>query len=555
MAGGRTSRALGLAALALGLTVVMTYPLAFRPGEIGRVNTGDGFQGLWNVAWVARALGTDPLHVFDANIFHPHRNTLAFLEANLGAGAIAAPAWWLSRNPYLTYNVAALLGYGLSFLAMFGLARHLTGSAGAAIVSAITFAFSPYVFARTAHISLQMTFVLPLALWAFHRFIDLPTMARATALGLALWLAAPFCGYYAVFAGLTIGLAVLTYAALRGLWRRLDYWGAVAWAAAVSIVLVVPLYLPYLRLQAGTGFLRDLEEARLFSADWQAYLASSAWAHRWMLPLLENWNDVLFPGVVATTLGLVGVGVGLRAEDASQEPRRASIREATIFYSLLAVLAFWASFGPRAGLYSLFYQFLPIFSLMHVPSRFGLLVGLALSVLGAITVERVARGRRARAIVATLAIVTLAELATFPLPIPDAIPVNGVYTWLAKLPRGPVAEFPFFYERPIFHRHAYYMFNSTYHWQPLINGYADFFPADFREMVLPLNTFPSRDAFRRLQLRDARYVVVHLDLYHQRGREKVLDGIRRYREYLRPLAQDGDVLLYEIVRWPAPPTG
>src|SRR5262245_11245122 len=54
------------------LTAILTYPLAFRLGSIGRVDNGDGQFSIWNVAWVARALVLDPLHVFDANIFYPH---------------------------------------------------------------------------------------------------------------------------------------------------------------------------------------------------------------------------------------------------------------------------------------------------------------------------------------------------------------------------------------------------------------------------------------------------------------------------------------------------
>ena len=542
-----TRRALGVIGLALGLTVLMSYPLAFRLADVGRVNTGDGFFNIWNVAWIAQALGSDPLQVFDANIYYPHRNTLAFAEANFGAGAIAAPFWWLTGNPYLAYNVPSFLAYALSFLAMFGLVRSLTGQTWGALISAITFAFSPYAFARTAHISLQMTFVLPLALWTFHRFVDRPTMGRATWLGLGLWVAAPFCGYYAVFAGLTVGLGVLTYAALRGLWRQPTYWLTAMWAAMLSITLALPLFLPYVRLQEQTGFSRGLDEASEYAASWADYHTSAAWAHRWMIP--EVWNDVLFPGFVVTTLGLAGLWLGLRGERPGG-PRRPALRQATIFYTLLAVLAFWASFGPQAWLYSVFYKILPVFSLMHVPSRFGLLTILALTVLLANAVDALTRGARGRAVLLGLSLITLADLAVLPLAIPDALPVNGVYRWLGRLPRGAVAEMPFFYQRSDFPRHAYYMFNSTYHWQPLINGYSDHIPTDFRRMVVQLSTFPSRASFELLRQRDTRYVVFHLDMYDRANRRKLLERLDAYQQYLRPLAEDGDVRLYEIVGQP-----
>ena len=68
---------------ALSLAVVLTYPLAFRIDSIGRVNTDDGRWSIWVVSWVAHALVTNPFGVFDANIFYPHRSTLAFSEANI----------------------------------------------------------------------------------------------------------------------------------------------------------------------------------------------------------------------------------------------------------------------------------------------------------------------------------------------------------------------------------------------------------------------------------------------------------------------------------------
>ena len=81
------------------LTAALTYPIAFKLGHVGRIDNGDGKLSIWNVAWVARALVVDPRHVFDANIFYPHRGR-SYSENNLGAGALAIPAYWLSGgNP------------------------------------------------------------------------------------------------------------------------------------------------------------------------------------------------------------------------------------------------------------------------------------------------------------------------------------------------------------------------------------------------------------------------------------------------------------------------
>src|SRR5215510_3405617 len=126
------------------LAVVFTYPIAFKLGRSGRVDNGDGQLSIWNVAWVARTLVVDPRHVFDANIFYPHRGTLGFSDPNLGAGALAIPAYWFSKNAYVAHNVVVLLAFLLSATAMYYLVRSLTGDRRGAAVSAVCFAFTPH---------------------------------------------------------------------------------------------------------------------------------------------------------------------------------------------------------------------------------------------------------------------------------------------------------------------------------------------------------------------------------------------------------------------------
>src|ERR1700740_701142 len=115
---------LGFAAL----TALFTYPLSFHLGSLAyRIDNGDGQFSVWNVAWVARALVLDPLHVFDANIFYPHRLTLAYSESNLGAGALAVPIYWTTRNPVAAHNFVLLVSFVLSGAAMYYLVRAIAG--------------------------------------------------------------------------------------------------------------------------------------------------------------------------------------------------------------------------------------------------------------------------------------------------------------------------------------------------------------------------------------------------------------------------------------------
>jgi hypothetical protein len=525
------------------LTSVLTYPLAFRIDRVGRVNTDDGRWSIWVVSWVAHALTTDPVRVYQANIFYPQRNALAFSEANLVEGAIAAPVWRATKNPYATHNFAALMSFVIAFAGAYYLAHHLTGSRGGACVAAVLYAFSPFTFARTAHIQLLYTGGIPFCLLAFHRLIDRPTVRRAVALGVLLWLQALACAYYGIFAALIVGLGTLIVALTRRRWRDRDYWAGIGLAAFVSIALTVPFFLPYLSVQQDAGFARTLDDARMYSADVGAWLASAAWAHRWWLPWIEPFNEVLFPGVVALGLGLAGLV--LAARDAAS-------RELVLLYGLTAILAIWLSFGPDAGLYTLFYRTLPVFSFLRAPARIGIVVVLCLAVFAAVAVRQWLHGR-AKPVLwsAAIALAAAAELIQAPLTALRPVePFPEVYRTLAVQPPGAVAEFPYFYERSDFPRHAYYMLNSATHWMPLVNGYSDHIPQEFRNQVRPLSSFPTRESFQILGKAGARYVVFHLNMYDTRSRARLLERIDTYRGYLRPLVQEGDAWLFEIVAFP-----
>ena len=535
------AKELGVVLLASAtLTIGFAFPIASHLGSVGRVDNGDGQFSIWNVSWVARALIRDPMHVFDANIFYPHRGTLAYSESNLGAGILAVPVYWATHNPYAAHNFVLLLALALSATGTYYLVRHLVGDRRAAAISAICFAFCPFVFAHLAHIQLELTAGLPFVMLAFHRLADRPSFARGAALGAAMAAQSLCCGYYGVFAILLVGYAIVVVAVMRSLWTSRAYWSAIAAAAAVAILLVTPAFLPYLALQRTTGFHRSLEESRGFSASLSAYLASSSYAHLWMLRYLPPWREVLFPGFVATVLGVAGLWLG----------RRARRGETVMLYGGMTILAFWASFGPAAGLYTVLYKAVPGFSWLRAPARFGLLVDFGLSVLAGITVAvLLARRQRANLAAAVVAAIVIGELAV-PFSWPKVPPVEPVYRALAAQLPGPVIEMPFFYPQVGLFQHTKYMLASTAHWMPLVNGYSDYIPPDFYEHVMTLAPFPSRDAFRILEPGRVRYAVFHMYGYNTENRNDVLTRLREFEPYLRPLYMDETTRLYEIVGFP-----
>jgi hypothetical protein len=546
-----------LAIVAAGFTlatILLTFPLALHLSSIGRTDNADARLLIWNIAWVARTIIVDPLHVLDANIFYPHAGTLAYSETNLGAGLLAVPVYWATRSPYAAHNFATLASFVMAGTATYYLVRHLTGDRRAAAVAGICFGYCPYLFGRLPHIHLLMTAGLPLSLLALHRLSDDPTARRGVVLGTVMATQALFCGYYAVFVALAVGYSVLTLAALRRQLTDRRYWGAIVVAAGSALVLAVPLFLPYLRLQQSTGFTRTLDEARMWSADWRTYLASSATMHAWMLPLIGRWKEVLFPGFVAVVAGLSGLGVGWAVRE-GRGPRGRWHQVSTLYGSLVA-LAVWASLGPDAGLYRVLHATLPVFSLLRAPSRFGVVVALGLAVLAGLAIaallERLDRARAtwlAPTVTTALVALTLAELRV-PLSFSPVPPVETAYQVLATLPRAPVLDVPVYSARFAAER-TRYMLGSTAHWMPLIVGYSSYTPADFTEKVDVIGGFPSREAFKVLERDGARYAVFHMHLFSPAQRADLVDRLETFKAYLTRRYADDRVWLYEIVSFPA----
>jgi hypothetical protein len=539
-------------ATALLAAVVLTWPLATGMSRFARTTSADGMYAVWNVAWVARTVVEEPARLFHANIFHPERYALAFSELNLVAGLVALPFWLLTSDPYVAHNAALLFAFSTSALGAWLLARRLSGSSAAAVVAGVMFGFCPYFFAHTAHIQLLMGGGIPLSLLMLHRVADAPSLARGVSLGVALAVQALACAYYGILAGLMIGYAAIFFAISRSLWRDRTYLLAIALGAGVSVLLVIPFFLPFLEVQAG-GFHRTLEESRTYAANLPSYLASPAHAHQGLLRVaagIGEWNEVLFPGGLALVLGLAGALLVWRVPRGEGplpgQPARG--RETVLLYGSMGLLIVWASLGPAAGLYSALFHAVPLFSFLRAPSRFGLVVPLILGLFASMALARLPLRRQSGVSIAVAALAAL-EIHSVPFrwdPVPQT---PSAYRYLAQLPRGPVVEFPFYGQRPAFHLHAQYMLFSTAHWQPLINGYSDHIPQTFRDDAPVLESFPSNDSFAVLRRRRASYITVNWEMYGPR-RQEIADRLQPFRQHLRELAGDERMTLYEVVSFP-----
>jgi hypothetical protein len=56
---------------------------------------------------------------------------------------------------------------------------------------------------------------------------------------------------------------------------------------------------------------------------------------------------------------------------------------------------------------------------------------------------------------------------------------------------------------------AQYLYCSTFHWYPLVNGYSGVYPSSYLERIERLKDFPDARSFEQLDQDNVQYVVLH----------------------------------------------
>src|SRR5262245_41856128 len=225
------------------LAVAHTWPLATAPAELSRNDSADTVLNEWTIAWVAHQLPHEPLRLFDADIFYPDRNTLAYSENLLVPTMMGAPLLELGASPVLTYNLLLLAGLTLTGWSTSLVIWRWTGDWAAALVSGVIIAFNAHTLTRLPHLQTQHAEFLPLALFAFDQLLVAPGLGAAVLL--AIWVVLQgLSSYY---------LLVFTLVALAagGAVRPTEWWGSrgralapqLLAAAGVAAVLLVPFLL------------------------------------------------------------------------------------------------------------------------------------------------------------------------------------------------------------------------------------------------------------------------------------------------------------------------
>ena len=267
-------------------------------------------------------------------IFHPTRDTMAFSEHLLGLSAVASPIYWFTRDTLVTANLATLLTYPLSALAMYALVFRLTRSVAGAFIAGLAFGFAPYRVSQLPHVQMLAAFWAPLALLGLHAYIETRRRRWLVLYGTTWMLQGAANGYALVFFSVLIALWVVWFVVLRWDWRACV---GIAAATFVGAVPLVPILYEYIVVHARHGFERSLAEIQGFSADVSAVLCAPADLSLWgWLRVMCRSEGELFPGVCVIGLWAVAIARSLGRFSGMTAPGRS--RVLTLLVRLLIIV-------------------------------------------------------------------------------------------------------------------------------------------------------------------------------------------------------------------------
>lgn len=532
--------ALVVLALFIALTVLHTWPLAGSPGSISRHDNGDAMLNEWAVAWVAHQLPRAPLELFDANIFYPERNTLAFSEHMFVQGVMGAPLLWAGASTLLVHNLLILAGFALSGWTTALVLRRRTGSWACGILAGMLLAFNSHTLARIAHLQAVHLQFIPLAMYALDRLLTRPRVSNALRLALMYALQGLTSNYLLVF--MTFGLAGAGLVRIRewvghGRWRVC---ALVCLSGLVAVLLLAPFLVHYLQAQRDQGLTRSLAEAEMYAASWRDYLAASGNVHfkTWSAAFWRGEGAPLFPGITAIVL----TGVALVSGIAWRHP-------AARMWLALAVVGLLLSFGAALPGYVYLYHAVPLLQGIRASVRFGflLLVGMAfLSAFGLAVLRTKFEGRpRLRAAV-TVAALVLATIEALRIPVPYSPPIEtpGAYAVLREEPGAVLLELPL-YEAGAFQLNGRYMLHSTRHWRPIVNGYSGFLPRSYRQHLAELASFPDDASLAYLRRIGVTHVAVDPGGFRHPAGQEQLEAMAS-TPGLRAAINSPGVIIYKV---------
>lgn len=568
-------------------TIILTYPVAFSAHTIPGVGT-DGYWFLWVFGEFKNAVFTHTNPLYTSSIYYPVGVNLAFSTTSFFNAAISLPLQLIWDLPH-AYTFIWLMSFFLSGYGAFVLMRYLGGSTKVAFVSGLIFMLCPYRFAHgLGHLNLIATEWIP-----FFVLFYIKTLRENKRLNPVIT---------ALFLSLT-ALCDLTYVvfltAFSGLFLAFFFWTEknpasrariLARAVATFLIfagIISPLVLPMVQqMLSGSYMYSTYTDFVLYSADLVAFFIPSS-LHPLFGGATAPLYDHLLGGAYAAEsrvfIGFAGLALSALAilQVKTKEVRLWTVASAgflvlslgpvlqangVVFVSVPSAVPLVSSVAVPVPLPYLALMFVPVFSILRVPSRWDIMVMLCVSVLSGYALQYITTRTRSSGHLFTkqnLVCIAFASLIVFEflsVPYPtESTSVPSFYYQMASDPDNyAVIEVP---ANTPTQWDSLWMFYQTISHKQLVNGHVsrtppsalDFIDSepvanllfhiqDFNTSNVPANVTELNPS--TLSRYSIKYVIVHSE-YLTALQTKLIDELFRNSTDTYPVVyEDGPMIVY-----------
>lgn len=478
---------------------------------------GDPLFVLYVLKWGAHQIGLGLPDFWNANLFYPTRDALAFSEHFLGPAAQLFLFLKVVPSAVAGYNFLFLSSFVGSALAVCWMLRRTGLSWTAAVLGGWMYAFSSFRLSQVAHLQILIAQWIPPTLWFWDRLLTRRTLKDA-ALFLLFYLLNLSGGCYLAY---MVHFSLLAIFLSRWAAERKDLFSVRSLRLLVPVGLVAALalaalFLPYVRVAREQGLERSDQEIRVYSAKLASYASPTSvnvyfgpaayrFLHRTLgektAELFYRPENALFAGFLPTILFFVGALAAARRR--REDPWVRGL-------VLSGLISFALSF---AWVYLPLSRVLPGLSGMRVPARFYVLISLTVVFFAArgvdLLLRRLSDPRARTALALGLAAILAVELAPRRLDwkrVPREEELPKAYTWIRDEPsiKGLV-ELPLYGD----YQENYYLYAATVHWKPIANGYSGYMAKSYIELANSIRFLPNIRGFERLRRMKISHIVVH----------------------------------------------
>lgn len=518
-----------------GSALYITHPLIFN---LGTLITGYGDELLiaWIHNWVFNALLSNPLDIFNANIYFPHENSLAYSDFFLISTIFGIVPFLLFNEPITFVNftiISSLIFLGMS---VYYLAFYFTKSFLPSFIAGLLVVFSPAVLDKFVHIQILAIYFVPLALLFGYLFID-TRKTRYLFLCMGCFVLQTLNSF---LPGYFIAFSISILLSIYYLYNRKK----VLQLATVkncliiifSICLIIPAMLPYFSVSHEFNFVRDIRETIHLALQPEDYLYTNQNSRlEALLSSIQpksNYPDADFkPGFLggAFTL-LVLISMFFIIKTFSKKDWKVN----SIFF--IAIFGFIMSLGPFLHLfrntihypfpiplpYAVFYYIIPGFQGIRNSARWEMLFIIAIAIVIAIVLHKLLRkvNFKSKLIVYALLIVFIVAEFNFPIKYQQVTQKKDfpeVYDWIQTTPsESIIIEMPIYTwdMQPYVMDENMREYYSTLHFRKMVNGASGFSPPPWQSNVRNILTyFPEDKIVRQLSDMGVTHIIVHSNEY------------------------------------------